>query len=57
MNKELSLKREIGNHECGSCNREYNSSNLIYKNNNIYWPATLPETRVCVDVSTIIKIS
>jgi hypothetical protein len=53
LNKELSGKREQGNYQCGGCGRQYNQTNLIYKNNNVYWPASLPENGVCGDVSSI----
>ena len=50
LNKELSGKREQGNYQCGGCGRQYNQTNLIYKNNNVYWPATFPENGICGDV-------
>ena len=51
LNKELSQKREHGNHQCGGCGKKFNKTSLIYKNNNIYWPSTYPENGVCGDVS------
>lgn len=50
LNKELSNKRETGAVECGGCLRHYNKTDLIYKDNNIYWPATYPKSNVCEDV-------
>ena len=50
LNKELSHKREQGNYQCLSCNKHFNKTSLIYKNNNVYWPATYPENGVCGDV-------
>jgi len=49
LNKELSLKREIGKYECQDCGREYNKSDLSYKHNNISWPAYFPENGFCDD--------
>lgn len=50
LNKELSSKRETGNCQCGGCNKNYNKTSLVYKNNNIYWPATYPQSGICDDV-------
>jgi hypothetical protein len=53
LNKELSTKRENGSYQCGGCNKSYNRTSLVYKNNNIYWPATYPENGICGDVRLI----
>lgn len=50
LNKELAQKREVGNYQCGSCNRQYNNVDLVYKNNNVYWPSSYPENGICDDV-------
>ena len=50
LNKELSHKRELGNCQCGGCNKKFNKTSLVYKNNNVFWPSTYPESGVCGDV-------
>ena len=50
FNKELSQKRESGKHECQDCNREYNKSELIYKNANVHWQGYYPKHGICDDV-------
>lgn len=49
LNKELSLKRESGKHECQDCGRDYNKNDLIYKHNNIDWSGYFPENGFCDD--------
>lgn len=54
FNKELALQREKGAYICNGCNREYNKTDLVYKQNNILWPASYPKDEVCVDVRRIL---
>ncbi len=51
LNKELAEKRQQGNCQCQGCNKVYNKTGLEYKNQNVFWPATYPESGVCTDVS------
>jgi hypothetical protein len=51
LNKELAQKRSQGNCLCQGCLKTFNKTNLEYKNQNVYWPATFPESGVCTDVS------
>lgn len=47
LNKELSQKRESGRHQCLDCGKEYNKTDLHYKNENINWNSYYPKNNYC----------
>ena len=49
FNKELSQKRAAGRHECQDCGREYNKTDLMFKNAGVYWPSYFPKNGLCDD--------